>query len=639
MHLASAAALELWGVGKSYGLFTQKRALGGVTLRVERGECFGHAGANGAGKTTLIRILLGLIDPDEGEARLLGERPDDPEVRRRVGFVPEAATLPETASPRALVKRWARLRGLPARDSLAQGVETLERLGMKELLDRPSGKLSKGERQRTLLALAMLGSPELLVLDEPTDGLDPLGRARMREVIRGECDAGRTVFLNSHLLAETERICTRVGILHRGQLVRVEHLAGRRGAGEPATSAVVLASPLSGEQLARARVRSVPQGSTPLRDLLPAGATVLVAHQDLQELNGALDRLRAEGALLVEVRRVKADLEAALAEVAGDGVRTEPSAPAALESARPESAPEGSAPLETPPAAPGPLAPAPPLPPHRFRPLRAPLATWRVAQEIAADLSSRRVGWIALGAAGLAFAAFFAAVRSHVALGAAAMADRFGAGGLTDPAEVAGFISSWAAKIFFWSTLMGGPLLAAVFAASHFDARRTVLLYSQPLTRADYTLGIWTATCGLALGSNALLFALLWGSLRWLGIAAPLALLLAPLAWTLAFGAVLALQLLAAHALRSALFLGLIGLALVWGTATLGASRGGMMRHSPYYWSGLLYALLPRTADLAESAGRLASGHAPRLFWMLPTAALLAAYLLILRTVSLRSER
>src|SRR4051812_45818792 len=213
-------ALQLWGVVKRYGVFRKHEALREVSLSVAPGECFGLAGPNGAGKTTLIKLLLGLARPDEGEVRLFGQSPDDPEVRRRVGFVPESAELPPAASPRQLVRRFARLRGVPEAES--SGLAQLDRLGMAELLDRPAHKLSKGEKQRTLLALALLGTPELLVLDEPTDGLDPLGRALVRRVLREERANGRTVFLNSHLLSETERICTRVGILHRGELVR-EH--------------------------------------------------------------------------------------------------------------------------------------------------------------------------------------------------------------------------------------------------------------------------------------------------------------------------------------------------------------------------------------------------------------------------------
>src|SRR5438552_11351662 len=270
--MSETPALQLWSVGKRFGAFRPREVLRGVSIRVERGECYGLAGPNGAGKTTLIRLLLGLSAPDSGEVRLFGQRPDDPEVRARVGFVPEAAELPGAASPRALVRRFARLRGL--RDAEQQGLALLDRLGMAELLDRPAHKLSKGEKQRTLLALSLLGEPELLVLDEPTDGLGPIGRALVRRVLREERAQGRTVFLNSHLLSETERICTRVGILHRGELVREETVRAPRDAAGP--TAVSLAG----------------------------GETVLVVHDDLAQLHARLDELRARGALIAEVQRV-----------------------------------------------------------------------------------------------------------------------------------------------------------------------------------------------------------------------------------------------------------------------------------------------------------------------------------------------
>src|ERR1700742_3934879 len=131
-------ALQLWGVVKRYGIFHKHEALRDVSLQVARGDCFGLAGPNGAGKTTLIKLLLGLAQPDEGEVRLFGQRPDDPEVRRQVGFVPELVELPPSASPRALMRRFARLRGLgPA--FAQRGLEQLERMGMSGLLDRAAG--------------------------------------------------------------------------------------------------------------------------------------------------------------------------------------------------------------------------------------------------------------------------------------------------------------------------------------------------------------------------------------------------------------------------------------------------------------------------------------------------------------------
>src|SRR5436309_15254353 len=121
---AAVPAVQLLGVEKAYGLVQPRPALRGVSLRIARGECYGLAGRNGAGKTTLIKVMLGLIAPDAGEARVFGVQPDDPDVRRRIGFVPEAAELPRGASPMQLVKRWARLRALPLAQTLAHGEQT-----------------------------------------------------------------------------------------------------------------------------------------------------------------------------------------------------------------------------------------------------------------------------------------------------------------------------------------------------------------------------------------------------------------------------------------------------------------------------------------------------------------------------------
>ncbi|MBS2024690.1 MAG: ABC transporter ATP-binding protein/permease, partial [Deltaproteobacteria bacterium] len=561
-----------------------------------------------------------LMSDDEGEVRLLGERPEDPEVRRRVGFVPESAELPPQASPRALVRRWALLRGLPVAETMAQGLVTLERLGMAGLLDRAAGKLSKGEKQRTLLALAMLGQPELLVLDEPTDGLDPLGRARMREVIRGECERGTTVFLNSHLLAETERICTRVGILHQGQLVREERLTGPRGAGEPATTAIVLASSLRPEQLERARVQPVPEGATPLRDLLPAGATVLVPHQDLGELNDAIDRLRAEGAQLVEVRRVRQDLEAALAEVAG----VTPAAIEALPVPAASTIPTG-------------LAPAPPL---RLRPLRALQATLRVTVEIALDLASRRVGWFALGAAALGAIGIIKGMQTEALQGAAAAARHFGTSSeFTDAQRVAAYLGGLSAQILYWSTLFGGALLAAIFMPTLFDPKRTILLLSQPITRTDYSFGVLSATLSLALATSLFFHLFVFVGLRFvLDIAVPWWFLAAPLVWIVAFTAVCTVQLLSTWLVRSALFTGALGVVMLWATAILGSGSGPDIPRSKLGW-GILYAILPRAVDLMHQAGKLGEGARVHASAFVPTAALIVVWLLVLRVVAQRSER
>jgi ABC-2 type transport system ATP-binding protein len=596
--VSEAPALQLWSVGKRFGIFRKREVLRGVSIRVERGECYGLAGPNGAGKTTLIRILLGLAAPDSGEVRLLGQRPDEPSARAKVGFVPEAAELPPAASPRALVRRFARLRGL--RDVEQQGLAQLDRLGMAELLDRPANRLSKGEKQRTLLALSLLGEPELLILDEPTDGLDPLGRALVRRVLREEREKGRTVFLNSHLLSETERICTRVGILHRGQLVR-EHAVSSASESASGSSAVVLSNPPPPVE----GVRPAPslQGQATESE----GSTVLVDHDDVAQLNAALDRLRAAGAQIVEVRRVRADLEASF-----------------------EAAVQGG---EQPPADPGPMPPEPA--PTRADPLRAVRATLRVAQEIAADMASRKVGWIALGIALVLLALFLWILRNEMVGGAAAAAHRWASsGGLTDEAGLSHWLGRLAAAFAFWALLPGSVIFAAFFAPPLLDPRRTILLFAQPLSRGDVAAALFATVCALVVCEHVFVIALLFGGIRWLGVGLSPLFLLVFVPLLFAFAALYGISLALTYATRSGPIAGAAAMLIFLLAAVAGSSIPPGLNAQ-----AAAAAVLPRITALGEQAGRMGGGDGPRLAPFALTAAFAAASFLVALVVARGSER
>jgi ABC-2 type transport system ATP-binding protein len=563
-------ALQLWNAGKRYGVLTKHEALRGVSIRVAPGECYGLAGPNGAGKTTLIRLLLGLSLPDQGEVRVFGLRPEDPEVRRRIGFVPESAELSPAASPRRLVRRFAVLRGLELREAEKRGVAQLERLGMADLLDRPAGKLSKGEKQRTLLALALLGPPDLLILDEPTDGLDPLGRALVRRVLREEREQGRTVFLNSHLLSETERICTRVGILHRGQLVREEVMTGQ------------------GEVAGKSEI------------VLEGGRVVEVAHQDLAQLNQALDRVRAEGGLIAEVRPARQDLEATFeAAVSGEVRQPEPPGPAPAE----------------PPAL-------------RVKPWRGVLAALRVAREIAAELAARRVGWIALALA-LAFVALFLfGMRSELVVGAAAGMRKFGASQDT----TARWAGRYAAGVLFWGLLPGSLVFAALFAPPLLDPRRTILLHAQPVSRGQVAGGIYLAVLALVLAQYVLLVALCFGALRGLalGVSPRFLLMVAPL--LVAFAALYAVALAGTYLVRSGLFAAVLGMLIF--VLTIAAS--GPL---PPWLEASAPALLPRIGALSQQAMRLGEGLRASPTPFLLTGLWAAAWFLVALFIARRSDK
>jgi ABC-2 type transport system ATP-binding protein len=197
---------------------TKKRALDGVSLRVPQGCAFGLIGPNGAGKTTLLKTMLSVIAPSAGTVRVFDCEPSDVNVRKRIGYLPERLVMPDALSARAFLSSVARLKSVA---QLKVEVDAqLERVGLRAEADARIKTFSKGMRQRLGLASALLGKPDLLVLDEPTDGIDPKGRADVRRILLEERARGATIFLNSHLLSETERICDRVGFLVAGKLMR-----------------------------------------------------------------------------------------------------------------------------------------------------------------------------------------------------------------------------------------------------------------------------------------------------------------------------------------------------------------------------------------------------------------------------------
>jgi ABC-2 type transport system ATP-binding protein len=294
-------ALEASGLHKRYRRWPfgpAQQALRGLDLAVPSGTAFGLIGPNGAGKTTFIKCLLGIAWPDSGTVRLLGGSPEEPSARARVGYLPERLHLPAAWKPTAFLHSVARLKGLTPPSQEVRAL--LARVGLDESAERRIGGFSKGMRQRLGLAAALLGSPELLVLDEPTDGVDPMGRVEVRRLLEAELARGATLFVNSHLLAETERLCSRIGILSGGRLLREGPLEAlcrteaswqvRFAEGAPATA------------LLAAGFRPAPEGA------------FLLDAPDAAALNQALDSARRAGAQLVELNRASMDLEQVLTE-------------------------------------------------------------------------------------------------------------------------------------------------------------------------------------------------------------------------------------------------------------------------------------------------------------------------------------
>ena len=203
------------------GFFRKKvEAVKNISFEVAEKEIFGFLGPNGSGKTTTIKALLGLVRPDSGTLRLLGHEIDSMEWRSQVGYMPEHPTFYEYLSAFEMVTWFGRLAGLSRHDSEREATRHLERVGLGHALHRRLRGYSKGMLQRAGLAQALIGSPKLLILDEPMTGLDPMGRKEIRELILELKSEGRTVFYSTHILPDVEMTCDRVCIVHKGETKR-----------------------------------------------------------------------------------------------------------------------------------------------------------------------------------------------------------------------------------------------------------------------------------------------------------------------------------------------------------------------------------------------------------------------------------
>ncbi|MBI2681630.1 MAG: ABC transporter ATP-binding protein [Acidobacteriales bacterium] len=217
------AALSFQDLTKDYRKWPWSkpfRALDGFTLNVNRGEIFGFLGPNGSGKTTSIHIALGLTRATRGSGTMLGQPFGHVPTRRRIGFLAENVAYHHITASK-LVKLHGALNGVPGPLLRDRTKELLQAVDLEEVTDKPTQKFSRGMVQRVGLAIAMINDPELLVLDEPTSALDPAARVQVRELLLEARRQGKTIFLSSHLLSEIELICDRIGILHRGRLIRL----------------------------------------------------------------------------------------------------------------------------------------------------------------------------------------------------------------------------------------------------------------------------------------------------------------------------------------------------------------------------------------------------------------------------------
>ena len=224
--MKSENAVGIDGVSRAFG---DVKAVDGLSLSLAPGEIVGFLGTNGAGKTTTIKMITGLLRPDAGEVSVFGGDPSDPAVRARIGYMPEVATYYPYLNARELLSFYGGICGLDAKTVREHTDELLDAVGLAGAAKRPLKTYSKGMLQRAGIAQALLSDPELLVLDEPFTGLDPLARIHFRELLQDLKRRGKTVFFSSHELGETELLCDRVAIMKKGHCVYqgpVKDLAG-----------------------------------------------------------------------------------------------------------------------------------------------------------------------------------------------------------------------------------------------------------------------------------------------------------------------------------------------------------------------------------------------------------------------------
>ena len=294
------AAIEILGLEKTYSVgFWRKKpkyALRPLNLAVEDGEVFGFLGANGAGKTTTLKLLMGLIFPTGGSARILGMEIADPRMKAQIGFLPEQPYFYDYLTARELLEYYGQLSGMDPKHRSRKVNEVLQRVGLPDVGGTQLRKFSKGMLQRVGIAQAILHDPKVVFLDEPMSGLDPMGRREVRDLIAQLKHEGKTVFFSTHILSDAETLCDRVGIIHQGEL---------RGVGIVAD----LTSSVHG------KVEVVWQGTTVPSSLRALGAECHVTGDTvravLSEANQdtALEALRRERLRLISVTPVRNSLE------------------------------------------------------------------------------------------------------------------------------------------------------------------------------------------------------------------------------------------------------------------------------------------------------------------------------------------
>ena len=293
-------AIEILGLEKTYSVgFWRKRpkcALKPLHLNVEEGEVFGFLGPNGAGKTTTLKMLMGLVFPTGGSARILGLDMNDPAVKAQIGFLPEQPYFYDYLTAQELLDYYGRLSGVVGKDLSERVRKVLGRVGLPDVSGVQLRKFSKGMLQRVGIAQAILHEPKVVFFDEPMSGLDPMGRREVRDLIQQLRHEGKTVFFSTHILSDAEALCDRVGVIHQGEL---------RGVGTVAD----LTSQTQGKVEIVFYAQKVPVGLTSLgAEARVSGNTVNAVLVEEQQ-DAALEVLRRERLKLVSLTPVRSSLE------------------------------------------------------------------------------------------------------------------------------------------------------------------------------------------------------------------------------------------------------------------------------------------------------------------------------------------
>ncbi len=316
MH-STATAIEVTDLSKTYreGLVFRKthNALSHVSLSVKRGEVFGLLGPNGAGKTTLIKVLLGILHPNQGSATVLDLPAGSKSARRKIGYLPENLVFPRHHTGRSALYFYGRLSEMNESSIRARENELWRLVGLQGREHEPVRRYSKGMRQRLGLAQAMLHDPDLMVFDEPTDGLDPMGRQEIRSVLDQLKERGKTVFLNSHILQEVELVCDRVAILALGKLRgigTIDELIENHPHASKATVTIEAIGSVS--QIQEATFNCAIRDFTTVLDGIDSAVAVQRFAVDATEQSNVdriVDRLRDAGISIYRMQRFRPSLE------------------------------------------------------------------------------------------------------------------------------------------------------------------------------------------------------------------------------------------------------------------------------------------------------------------------------------------